>query len=68
MELTEFETLVNEIREIETKRGTRTALKSEEWAHGEDLNRIAVLLGTGVKQIFDREAETMKKLRRINDF
>lgn len=68
LEIAEFETLVNKIREIETKRGTRAALKPEEWAHEEVLERIYTLLGNGVKQVYPRETETMKKLRRVTDF
>ncbi len=63
----EFQLMVEEIRSIETKRGTRSAMKPEEWADSKDLERIKVLLGTGEKIIFPREAETMKKLRRIDD-
>ncbi len=68
LELGEFEALINTIREVETKRGTRPALMPLEWARSEDYERIRVLLGDGVKQVFPREVEVMQKLRRVSDF
>ncbi len=68
LELHEFESLIASIRVIETKRGTRPSLKPEEWARADDMVRVATLLGDGVKKIFPREVEVMKKLRRVSDF
>ncbi len=68
LELSEFEELIGEIRVIETRRGTRTMLKPAEWARAEDSGRITTLLGDGVKKVFPREVEVMKKLRRIVNF
>lgn len=63
-----FETLVNDIRIVETKRGTRPYLPPEEWADVSEINRVDILLGSKNKQVFSREVATMEKLRRIKDF
>ena len=68
LEASELGALVEKIRLIETRRGTRPSLDVAEWAEAGDLERIKLLLGTGVKTVFPREAEVMKKLRRIADF
>jgi len=67
LELHEFEDLIISIREIETKRGTRSSIKPQEWAHTDDFARITSLLGDGIKKVFPREVEVMEKLRRISD-
>lgn len=64
----ELRALVEKIRVIETKRGTRARLQPNEWAQPENLSRIETLLGTDGKVVFPREVETMKKLRRVSDF
>lgn len=63
-----FRTLIEEIRNIETMRGTRTHLDVNEWASSEDYDRITVLSGSGIKEVFPREVDVMKKLRRVADF
>ncbi len=68
LETDEFAGLVDLIRRIETKRGTRAHLALHEWARPDDLSRLLVLWGDGKKSVFPREAETMKKLRRVTDF
>ncbi len=68
LEIPEFQSLIEAIRDIETKRGTRPSIRAEEYARPEDLPRIGVLMGTGVKEVYPGEAETMKKLRRVTSF
>lgn len=68
LEPCEFEALIAQVRNIETKRGTRPILALEDWAHIDQYDRIKVLLGSGIKEVFPREALVMKKLRRISDF
>lgn len=63
-----FETMVNDIRSIETKRGTQRCLQSEEWALLEESARVPILIGTDTKQVLPREVTVMEKLRRIKNF
>lgn len=63
-----FEALIEDIRVIETRRGTRARLPLEEWATAEEVGRVKTLIGSQVKQVFPREEATMEKLRRIKNF
>jgi N-acetylneuraminate synthase len=68
LEPAHFEDLIRKIRDIETKRGTRSMIEIADWAEQVHLDRLMVLMGDGKKRVFPREAEVMKKLRRISDF
>ncbi len=60
--------MIDEIKTIETKRGTRNVLPAPEWASAEEMSRIETILGSGTKKVLEREAATMNKLRRVKDF
>lgn len=64
----EFTIMVERTRFIETRRGTQQSMRLEEWASDEDFARIVSIMGSGEKQVFPREMDTMKKLRRISNF
>ncbi len=63
-----FGMLVDDIRRIETKRGTQRHLPPEEWASAEEMVRVPTLMGTNSKQVLPREVSVMEKLRRVKDF
>ncbi len=63
-----FKMMVQDIRRIETKRGTQHHLSPEEWASTEEMGRIAVLTGTSTKEVLSREVSVMEKLRRVRNF
>lgn len=68
LEPSEFKLLAEKVREIETRRGTRSSMQLNEWADVKDHHRLLTLLGTGEKVVFEREVAVMKKLRRVCDF
>ncbi len=63
-----FEGMIDDIRRIETKRGTQRRLAADEWADASDFERIKVLMGSREKKVQLREIPVMEKLRRITDF
>lgn len=63
-----FREMIDEIRRIETMRGTQRKLPPENWASPDELSHIETLLGSGEKRVQDREVSVMKKLRRVEDF
>lgn len=68
IEISELERLIARVRDIESRRGTRSFIDPKDWARPEDLARVQTLLGDGVKKVFPREVDVMKKLRRVADF
>lgn len=64
----QFRRMVDEIRLIETMRGTQRSLSPEKWAKPGEMERISALMGLPEKKVLLREIPVMEKLRRIRDY